>query len=142
MVAVALVAPLAVTGLGEVSRNDRARSRVLRRGLLHELRTDVPAGSVVFADDAAAYETVAFAPVYVNTAVGGHVWDRRVERHDDAVRFFRPDNCGGTRLELLEKYQADYVLARVEQAESINLVDRLTRLFEDDRFVLYSVPRG
>jgi hypothetical protein len=141
LVAVALIAPLAVTGLSDVSRNDRDRSR-FSRALLHELRTDVPTGSVVFADDAAAYEAVAFAPVYVNTAVGGHVWDRRVERHDDAVRFFRSGTDAGTRLQLLEKYQADYVLARVAQAESNNLDGILTRVFEDARFVLYAVPRG
>ena len=138
-VALAMVLPVAVLGLGEVERNDQGRDR-LTSGLLRELRTEVPVGSVVFSDDAVAYQAVAFAAVYVNTAEGGHVWDRRAERHDDAARFFTPGTDDAVRRQLLEKYDADYVLAKPRQAD-LNDLDRiLTRVYEDRRFVLFEIP--
>ncbi len=144
-VVAALVVPLAVTGLSSVERHHGPRS-VLSAGVLRELRDGMPEGSVVFSDDRTAYQTVGFAPVYVNTAVGGHVWDRRVERHKDAVRFFSPDTGPDARLALLRKYDADYVLTRPYIARRLGLDGLLDRVYVDPprpsrRFVLYQAPQ-
>ena len=140
-VAAALALPTFVAGLGDVQRDDRPRSP-FSRALLQELRRGVPEGSVVFADDSLAYRVVAYAPVYVNTAEGGHVWDRREERHRDAVRFFTPGTSPDERLRLLEKYDADYVLARVRQVERNRLDRILAPVLLDGGYVLFEVPAG
>jgi hypothetical protein len=139
VIAVALVLPLAAVGLRELERSDEGPSR-LSPALLRALR-EVPVGSVVFADDMTAYEAAAFAPVYVNTAEGGHVWDRRDERHDDAVRFFTPATPQDVRARLLDTYDADYVLARTGQARDNRLDETLVRIFADRRFVLYLIAQ-
>ena len=69
----------------------------------------LPDGSVVFSDDSTSYWVAAAAPLYVASALPGHVADtkanRPFERRDDAIRFGRTGD-----LSIPRRYGADYVL--------------------------------
>ena len=138
-VALALLVPSGVSGFDELKRHE-PRTGQLTAGTLRALR-DITPGDVVFADDRAAYDVAGYAPLYVNTAVEGHVWDRWQQRHDDAQRFFSGLELPVAQRErLLEQYDADYVLARAGQARRGRLDEFLDPVHADRRWVLYRVP--
>ncbi len=131
----AFLLPVAVHGF---SRWTPAPSRPspLTPGLVREVGRAVPKGSVVFSDDLTSYWLAAAAPVYVASALPGHVADttrnRPYERRRDARRFFRTGDLGIPR-----RYRADFILvdrSRYPLALSLPLA------YADERYVLYRLP--
>jgi hypothetical protein len=105
----------------------------LTPGLVHALRTKVPERAVVFSDDDTSYKIAAFAPVYVATALPGHVADTKVnrpyERRDDAKRFFRTGN-----LAIPRRYGATWLVIKTAR---FRLKPHLPRAYADSEYVLY-----
>ena len=66
-VALSLVAPVGLAGFAYLKQDDADRFR-LSPGLVQALRTQVPAGDVVFSDLETSYRIEGYAPVYVSAA--------------------------------------------------------------------------
>jgi hypothetical protein len=132
-VAAAFVAPVAVFGFAHWTTAPFEASP-LTPGLVRAL-DHVPQGSVVFSDDSTSYWVMAAAPVYVASALPGHVADtkanRPFERRDDAERFGRTGE-----LQIPGAYRADYVLVRRDRWKRIPAL-KLPRVYADRRYVLY-----
>jgi Family of unknown function (DUF6541) len=110
----------------------------LSPGLVEALRTQVPAGAVVYSDPETSYRVAALAPVYIAVAPPGHVADtaenRPYARARDARRFIATAD-----LSIPESYGADYlVVDRGRQPDPIEL----QRLYGDSGFTLYRLPAG
>jgi hypothetical protein len=128
------VLPVAVHGFSRWSPA-AAQESPLSAGLVRAAR-GLPAGAVVFSDDRTSYWLAAAAPVYVASALPGHVADTRANRpyarRADARRFFRSGD-----LRIPRRYRAGYVL--VDRAR-YRLRLPLPRLYGDGRYVLYRLP--
>lgn len=133
--ACAFVLPVAVHGFSRWSPAP-SQASPLTPGLVQAARERIPAGAVVFSDDLTSYWLAAAAPVYVASALPGHVADternRPYERRRDARRFFRSGD-----LAIPRRYRADFVL--VDRARS-SLSLPLPRAYVDGRYVLYRLP--
>ena len=131
LAAAIFVVPVAVDGFSGWS--PLAVKQQLTPGLVEALRHDVPKGSIVFSDDDTSYSVAAYAPVYVASALPGHVANthanRPFDRRRDAREFFRTG-----RLAIPRRYGAGFVL--VNRARS-KLALTLPRVYADRRFVLY-----
>jgi hypothetical protein len=130
--AAAFVIPVAMYGFTHWDTAPADRSP-LTAGVVEAVRA-VPEGSVVFSDDETSYWLAAAAPVYVASALPGHVADtkenRPYARRADARRFGRTGN-----LAIPRRYRADYVLVRRDRWRLPRLPAR--RVYEDSRYVLY-----
>ena len=131
-VALALVAPVGVAGFVYLKQDEPDRFR-LTPGLVHTLRTEVPARDVVFSDLETSYRIEAYAPVYVAAAPPAHVADtkenRPYRRREDVIDFLRRGN-----LHVPRRYHAQWiVIAR----RRFDLDLPLPKAYEDGRFVLY-----
>jgi hypothetical protein len=132
LLAVALfVVPVAVHGFWHWSARPSAESP-LTPGLVRALER-LPKGSVVFSDDETSYWVTAAAPLYVASALPGHVADtkanRPYERRRDAKEFFQTGD-----LAIPRRYGADYVLLRRLR---FKVPLELARVYADRRFTLY-----
>ena len=131
-VAAAFVLPVAVFGFAHWSTAPFEQSP-LTPGLARALDL-LPHGTVVFSDDSTSYWVSAAAPVYVASALPGHVADtkrnRPYERRDDARAFERTGE-----LAIPRRYGADYVLVRRDRWKRPAL--QLRRAYADGRYVLY-----
>lgn len=129
--AAAFVIPIGVYGFTHWSERTAGPGQ-LTRGVVHALQK-VPRGSVVFSDDATSYRVVAAAPVYVASALPGHVADTKANRpyarREDARRFGRTGD-----LAIPRRYHADYVLVRRDRWK---LRLPLKRIYADRSYVLY-----
>jgi hypothetical protein len=137
---VAFVLPTAVAGLAGVERGSADRS--LTPGVIQALRSDVPAGDVVFSDRRTAYATAAYAPVYINASTPTHAADTRknqlVRRSHDATRFFNGSSLSDpTREGILDRWRADWVLVDKRRPHPEAFLRRLRLVYEDGRFALY-----
>ena len=107
-VALSLVAPVGLAGLAYVKRDEPDRLR-LTPGLVHALRTTVPARDTVFSDLETSYRIEAYAPVYVSAAPPAHVADTKDnypnERRDDVIKFL---NSGS--LSIPRRYHAQWIV--------------------------------
>jgi hypothetical protein len=74
------VLPVAIHGFARWSPASPTDPNALSAGLVHELRTRVPEGSVVIAPVQTSYEVVADAPLYVVAAPVAHVANTRANR--------------------------------------------------------------
>jgi hypothetical protein len=135
-VAVAFAAPIAAAGF-DYARPDDPDRFALTPGLIDALRADVPERDVVFSDLATSYRIGAYAPVYVAAAPPAHVADtvqnRPYERRKDVILFFRTGD-----LAIPRRYGAEWIVINTRR------FDRplgLPKAYEDDRFVLYRLPR-
>src|SRR5262249_23721618 len=108
LAAAVFIVPVAVDGFSSWSPRLSAPEQ-LTPGLLQAVRKEVRKGSIVFSDDSTASRLLAYAPVYVNAALPGHVantkTNRPYERRADARRFFRTGD-----LSIPRRYHAQYVL--------------------------------
>jgi len=133
LAAAAFVVPVAVDGFSTWS--PRATEQPLTRGLVRALRTDVPKGAVVFSDDDTSYRIAAVAPIYVASALPGHVADTKANRpyarRADAREFFRTG-----RLSIPRRYGATYLIVNLRRSK---LRLRLRRLYADSRYALYRI---
>ena len=123
--------PVAIDGFSRWS--PEPGERALPAGLVAALRTEVPAGAVVFSDTNTSYRIAAAAPVYVASAPPGHVADtegnRPRERRRDAGRFFTTG-----RLEIPRRYGARWL---VVDRQRFGLRPDLPRVYGDRRYTLY-----
>ena len=124
-------------GLAYLKRVEPDRFR-LTPGLVHALRTEVPARDVVFSDLETSYRIEAYAPVYVSAAPPAHVADTKDnypnERRDDVIRFLRTGSLSVPR-----RYHAQWI---VVARRRFDLHLPLPKAYEDSRFVLYRVGEG
>jgi hypothetical protein len=135
LAALLFVIPVAVAGFAHWS--PLPGEPRLTAGLVQALHRYVPKGSIVFSDDSTAYRIGAAVPVYINAAPAGHVADtkanRRFERVNDANRFLATGDLGIPR-----RYGAQFIVLDL-QKHVPRLV--LPRLYGDERYVLYRLPR-
>jgi hypothetical protein len=136
----AFVLPTAIAGLAGVEKGSTDRS--LSPGVVQALRSDVPAGDVVFSDRRTAYVTAAYAPVYINASTPTHAANTRknqlVARSRDAWRFFNGSSLPDTTRErILEHWGADWVLVDKLDPHPEAFLQRLPLVYQDGRFALY-----
>jgi len=133
-VALSLVAPVGLAGLTYLKRDDPDRLR-LTPGLVHALRTKVPAKAVVFSDLETSYRIEAYAPVYVSAAPPAHVADTKdnypYERRKDVIKFL---NSGSVSIP--RRYHADWIVVAKRR---FDLHLDLPKVYSDSRFDLYRV---
>jgi hypothetical protein len=132
----ALLAVLPVAMHGFTHWDERPTTgRELTAGLIRALRTEVPERAVVFSDDRTSYAIAAFAPVYVASALPGHVADTKANhpyrRRDDTRAFFRTGD-----LAIPRRYGATWLV--VDRARS-KLKLRLSRAYADSSYALYEL---
>ena len=131
-VALSLVAPVGLAGLAYVKRDDPDRLR-LTPGLVHALRTTVPARDTVFSDLETSYRIEAYAPVYVSAAPPAHVADTKAndpnERRDDVIKFLRTGSVSIPR-----RYHAQWIVVAKRR---FDLPLKLPKVYSDSRFDLY-----
>ena len=125
------VIPVAVHGFSQGS--SRGKDDTLPASLVAAVRQHVPRGAIVFSDDATSYRLLASAPVYVASALPGHVANtksnRPFERRKDSVRFFRTGD-----LSIPRRYHAQFVL--LDRAR-YKLRLALPRLYADRTYALF-----
>ncbi len=105
----------------------------LTAGLVTAVRSEVPAGAIVFSDPETSFRLAAFAPVYIASAPPGHVADTEkntpYERARDARQFLRTGD-----LSIPRGYGAEYVL--LDRLRTKLQLD-LPVVYRDGRFVVY-----
>jgi hypothetical protein len=135
-VALAFAAPVAAAGFDYAKPDDPDRFR-LTPGLVQALRTQVPERDIVFSDLATSYRVGAYAPVYVAAAPPAHVADtaqnRPYERRKAVIEFFRTGD-----LAIPRRYGAEWIVINTRR---FDLPLDLVRAYQDDRFILYRLPR-
>jgi hypothetical protein len=131
-VALALVAPVGLAGFAYLKQDEPDRFR-LTPGLVHALRTKVPARDVVFSDLETSYRIEGYAPVYVSAAPPGHVAETKdnypKKRRDAVIRFL---NSGSVSIP--RRFHADWI---VIPNRRFDLKLDLPKAYEDSRFTLY-----
>jgi len=131
-VALSLVAPVGFAGLAYVKRDQPDRLR-LTPGLIHALRTTVPARDTVFSDLETSYRIEAYAPVYVSAAPPAHVADTKDnypnERRADVIKFL---NSGSVSIP--RRYHAQWIVVAKRR---FDLPLDLPKVYSDSRFDLY-----
>ena len=131
-----VVLPVALHGFAHWDERP-ATGKALTAGLVRALQRQVPERAVVFSDDATSYEIAAFAPVYVASALPGHVADttanRPYARRADAQAFFRTGD-----LAIPRRYGATWLV--VDRQRSKLKLD-LPRAYADSQYVLYRLRR-
>jgi len=137
-VALSLVAPVGLAGLAYVKRDEPDRLR-LTPGLIHALRTTVPARDTVFSDLETSYRIEAYAPVYVSAAPPAHVADTKdnypYERRKDVIKFL---NSGSVSIP--RRYHAQWIVVAKRR---FDLPLKLPKVYSDPRFDLYRLsPRS
>jgi len=137
-VALSLVAPVGLAGLAYIKRDPPDRLR-LTPGLVHALRTTVPARDTVFSDLETSYRIEAYAPVYVSAAPPAHVADTKDNdpngRRDDVIKFL---NSGSVSIP--RRYHAQWIVIAKRR---FDLPLDLPKAYSDSRFVLYRLsPRS
>jgi hypothetical protein len=137
-VALSLVAPVGLAGLAYVKRDEPDRLR-LTPGLIHALRTTVPARDTVFSDLETSYRIEAYAPVYVSAAPPAHVADTKdnypYERRKDVIKFL---NSGSVSIP--RRYHAQWIVVAKRR---FDLPLELPKVYSDSRFDLYKLsPRS
>lgn len=138
-VALGFVAPILVLTLPSLDRG--GDTNLLSRRFVKALRTEVPPGDVVLADERTSYRAMAYAPIYV--AASEHAWDRPYDRIRDVEDFFSvgPGTMSNAdRRELLDKYGATWVVVDRTKPAPQAFLSTLEPVYEGRRLVLYRVP--
>jgi len=135
--AVALfVLPVAVHGLAHWSTQTTRDPFALSPGLVRYLRTDVPKGSIVFADLETSYRISAYVPVYVSVGPQAHVANTRANRPKkrtaDLREFLRTAN-----LAIPRRYHAGWLVLRTNEGVRRFLRQGLKPVYRDDGFVVF-----
>jgi hypothetical protein len=131
-----LLLPTYAYGLSHWSTSTVRTASPLTPGLVHVLRTRVPAGAIVYSDPETSYQVAAAAPVYICNAPPGHVADTKknhpYQRRDQWLVFKRtgdlsiPRSCGAT-----------WLLIDTKQSHARPLLPVVHR---EGRYVLYRLP--
>jgi len=138
--AVALfVLPVAVHGFAHWNTQTTRDPFALSPGLVHYLRTDVPKGSIVFADLETSYRISGYVPVYVSVGPQAHVANTRANRPKkrtaDLREFLRTAN-----LAIPRRYHAGWLVLRAN--EGLRRFERrpgLRRVYHDGSFTVFEL---
>jgi hypothetical protein len=141
----AFAVPVAVAGLGDVSR-DAPDRRALTPGLVEALRAEVPLRATVFADLETSYRIGAYAPVYVAANPPAHVADsgenEPYERRRDVIRFFYDDDVSYVdKARILSHRGATWLVVDKTRKTPAYLKFLPAPVYEDDRYALYPLRR-
>jgi hypothetical protein len=130
------VLPVVAVGLAKWTPPSTPPLSTLSPGIVHALRTVVPAGSIVYSDQETSYRIAAYAAVYIAVAPPGHVADTEENTPYVRARDGRAFTATGN-LRIPERYGAQYLV--VDRRRSRRAFD-LPRLYGDVSFVLYRLP--
>lgn len=140
--AVALVAPSAVATLRDLEQEPFDRF-ALTGGLVQALRSSVGTEDVVMAKPETAYRVAADVPTLVVSLPIAHIADtekaRPRERLRDTGIFFAPETSAADRHEILERYDARWLVLDKRRAYSPDFrtyAETLAPVYEDGRFLL------
>jgi hypothetical protein len=133
-VALSLVAPIGLAGLGYLKQDEPDRFR-LTPGLVHALRTEVRPRDVVFSDLETSYRIEGYAPVYVAAAPPAHVADTKENKPDERREAVIAFSSSGN-LAIPRRYHADWIVV-AKHRFALDLP--LSQVYEDRRFVLYKL---
>ncbi|MEP6909345.1 MAG: DUF6541 family protein [Actinomycetota bacterium] len=134
-VALSLVAPVALAGFAYLKQDDPDRFQ-LTPGLVHALRTEVPARDVVFSDLETSYRIEGYAPVYVAAAPPAHVADTKENKPSERRRAVI-DFLGSGNLAIPRRLHAQWIVVATRR---FDLTLPLPKAYEDARFTLYKLP--
>lgn len=140
LAATALVLPLVVAGFAALGRPEPRAT--LPPDLVAAVRSDVPVGDVVFSDSRTAYTLAAYAPVYINTSVAGHVADTQANqveaRARAARRFFSSRSLSDARRQrILDRWGADWLVVDKLGPHPDGFLATLPLVYQDGRYALY-----
>jgi hypothetical protein len=134
------VVPIGVHATQNWSASDNRNTNPLTTGLVLKLRSEIPAGDVVFSDLETSYRVAAAAPVYIAAAPPAHVADtaenRPYERREDVRAFFGRGASSGD-LALPRRYGARWI---VVDRDRFTPRFRLPAVYSDERYALYRIP--
>jgi hypothetical protein len=142
LAAIALALPAAVSGFAGYERWDNPDPYGLSPGVTAALRTDVDPLAVVLAPSFASYRIVGYAPVRIVVNPHGHVAldDADYDARAQSVQrfFFEPGVTHEEQQAVLDRYSVSWVLVDRSRGTP-TLPEGLTRVYADDRYVLYRV---
>jgi hypothetical protein len=140
--AVALVAPSAIATLRDLEQ-EPLDGFALSGGLVQALRSSVGTEDVVMAKPETAYRVSAEVPTLVVSLPIAHIADtetaRPRERLRDTETFFSPESSAADRHEILERYDARWLVLdkrRSYSREFRTYAQTLAPVYEDGRFLL------
>jgi hypothetical protein len=140
--AVALIAPTAVATLRDLEREPRD-GFALSSGLVQALRSSVGTEDVVMAKPETAYRVSAEVPTLVVSLPIAHIADtetaRPRERLRDTGTFFAPETSAADRHEILERYDARWLVLdkrRSYSREFRTYAQTLAPVYQDGHFLL------
>jgi hypothetical protein len=140
---VALILPVSVRGLATGDK-EPGFSVKLTPGLVAAVRADVPTAAVVFSDPRTAYSLAAYAPVYINASLPGHVAltkaNRVHARAHDADQFFRGRLTDRERSAILDRWGAEWVVVDRTKHFPADYLRNLQLVYDDGRYALYRIP--
>jgi hypothetical protein len=133
---------VAVAGLSRVS--EAPPDAVFTSGIVDAVRADVSTNEVLFSDRTTAYRITAYAPVYVNTSLPGHVAEVNANhvfaRARGTKRFFGSTTIPASEREaILARWGADWVLVNKGRTYPEAFLQRFQLVYQDARFALYDV---
>jgi hypothetical protein len=138
--ALLFVLPVAVHGFSQWTPSSTVDPYALTPGLIHFLRRDVPARSVVFADLETSYRATAFAPVYVVAVPPAHAANTRpnrlAARRQAVLNFFAHPSLAVPRA-----WHAGWLVLRRDEGKQWQAIERLGRrpVYADDGFLVFSL---
>jgi hypothetical protein len=142
LAAIALALPAAVSGFAGYERWDNPDPYGLSPGVTAALRTDVDPLAVVLAPSFTSYRIVGYAPVRIVVNPHGHVAldDADYDARAQSVQrfFFEPGVTHEEQQAVLDRYSVSWVLVDRSRGTP-TLPDGLSRVYADDRYVLYRV---
>ena len=140
--AVALVVPSAVATLRDLER-EPLDGLALTGGLVRALRVSVGTEDVVMAKPETAYRVSAEVPTLVVSLPIAHIADTETARPRERLRdtgvFFAPETSAADRHEILERYDARWLVLDKRRAyarEFRTYAQTLAAVYEDSRFLL------
>jgi hypothetical protein len=136
--ALLFVIPVAVHGFSQWTPSTTVDPYALTPGLIHFLRRDVPARSVVFADLETSYRATAFAPVYVVAVPPAHAANTRpnrlADRRQAVLKFFAHPSLAVPRA-----WHASWLVLRRDEGKQWHAIERLGRrpVYTDGGFLVF-----
>ena len=141
-VATAFVVPFAVAAVPDLEREPRDQF-ALSSGLKQAVRKAIPPQHVVMSKPETSYRVAAEAPLHVVAVPLAHTTDTTSaqprRRLADTGRFFAPETSTAERHDILERYNATWLILdkrRFYPPEFWTYVETLAPVYEDGRFLL------
>lgn len=132
------VLPVAVHGFSHWNEGATQDQYALTPGLVHFLRHDVPARTVVFADLQTSYRIAAYAPVYVANSPPAHVADTKANRPYARRADLRAFMATGD-LAIPRRYSAGWLVLHTNEDVSKVEAQGLRPRYRDASFVVFAL---